>query len=375
MTSERTDPSFSERGETRRLEDLDTAKLTPPRAYLLRMGLFLAVVVMAAAILYQALIDIFLSNVAINAIILGALGIGIAYTFARVLALRPEIGWVNAYRRGDPGLSVPRKTSLLAPMAAALRDRNGPMSLDTQSARVMLDSIGARLDESRDITRFLTGLLILLGLLGTVWGLLTVTRALPDIIQGLTIGPGGAEQAFDSLKESLSPMLAGMGTAFSSTLFGVAGSIILGFLGLQAQQAQNNFFNELEEWLSTVTRLSARPLGDAQSDGDSGALAPLLERAVHANEALYRLLEESERERRQADQRLGQYLQHLDARAAEMAQRAETRSETLRTEMKSEMKVFTKTIAALIIESRKEGQPFAEDVRAGNEPMKPGTGG
>ena len=172
------------------------------------------------------------------------------------------MNWVNSFRIADPGLQIDHTPVLLAPMAALLRDRQGRMSLSTVSMRSLLDSLASRLDEARDISRYMIGLLIFLGLLGTFWGLLNTVTAVGATIESLDISQNESGVVFEELKTGLEAPLAGMGIAFSSSLFGLAGSLVLGFLDLQASQAQNRFYNDLEDWLSTVTDITAGDGGD-----------------------------------------------------------------------------------------------------------------
>ena len=171
--------------------------------------------------------------------------------FRQVIRLFPEVAWVNGFRLADPGLAVERPPVLLAPMAAILGDRVGRMAISPQIMRGILDSIATRLDEARDISRYMTGLLVFLGLLGTFWGLIETVGSVGNVIEGLKLG-GDAGAMFDALKEGLAAPLSGMGISFSSSLFGLAGSLVLGFLDLQTSQAQNRFYTELEDWLSTT---------------------------------------------------------------------------------------------------------------------------
>ena len=229
--------------------------LTPPGVYLLRMAIFLTLVGFLAAILNQQLVTSFMTNPGLNGLIVGVLLLGIIYAFRHVFRLYPEIRWVNAFRISDPGLAIAHQPVLLAPMATMLRDRTGSISLSTASMRSIMDSIGSRLDEARDTGRYLVGLLVFLGLLGTFWGLLETMQSVGATISSLnTSGEGAA--VFDELKTGLAAPLKGMGTAFSSSLLGLAGSLILGFLELQANHAHSRFYNELEEWLSGITELT-----------------------------------------------------------------------------------------------------------------------
>ncbi|MCW5697295.1 MAG: flagellar motor protein MotA [Bauldia sp.] len=219
------------------------------------MIIFLVIVIFLAVILYEPAANAFMANPALNGVILGVLFIGILLGFRHVLRLFPEVRWVNTFRIAEPGIEVNRQPVLLAPMASLLGDRIGRMAISTQTMRSILDSILMRLDENRDISRYLTGLLVFLGLLGTFWGLLETVTAVGDTINGLDVSSGETAIVFDNLKQGLAEPLGGMGTAFSSSLFGLAGSLILGFLDLQAGQAQGMFYNDLEDWLSTVADL------------------------------------------------------------------------------------------------------------------------
>ena len=234
-------------------------KLTRPQVFLWRMSLFLVLAILLAIILdgqTQQLRHSFLANPGLNALIIGVLVIGIVYAFRQVLRLYPEITWVNNFRISDPGITTDKTTpTLLAPMATMLKDRTGHLSLATGATRSLLDSVASRLDEQRETTRYLVGLLVFLGLLGTFWGLLQTVSSVGATIGALDTNAGESVMLFDQLKEGLSGPLKGMGTAFSCSMFGLAGSLILGFLDLQAGHAQGRFYNELEDWLSGITEL------------------------------------------------------------------------------------------------------------------------
>jgi len=247
-------------------------KLTRPQVFLWRMTLFLVLAALLAIILdgqTQQLRHSFMANPGLNALIIGVLLVGIVYSFRQVLRLYPEINWVNNFRISDPGITSDKTTPvLLAPMATMLRDRTGHLSLATGAMRSLLDSVASRLEEQRETTRYLVGLLIFLGLLGTFWGLLQTVSTVGTTIGTLDTNAGDNVMLFDQLKEGLAGPLKGMGTAFSASMFGLSGSLILGFLDLQAGHAQGRFYNELEDWLSGITELQL-----ADAPGTAG-LAP-----------------------------------------------------------------------------------------------------
>jgi hypothetical protein len=233
--------------------DIDPFKVSSPRIFLVRMLVFLVLGVLLVIILNRQIWGAFLANPGLNALIIGVLLTGILLGFRQVVRLFPEIAWVNSFRLADPGLAVERPPVLLAPMAAILGDRAGRMTISSQTMQGLLDSVGTRLDEARDMSRYMTGLLIFLGLLGTFWGLIETVGSVGKVIEGLKVG-GDAAAMFDSLKEGLAAPLGGMGISFSSSLFGLAGSLVLGFLDLQTSQAQNRFYTDLEDWLATTVR-------------------------------------------------------------------------------------------------------------------------
>ena len=234
-------------------QDIDPFKLSSPRIFIVRMVVFLTVCALVVIVLYKQIWTAFLANAVLNGVIIFVLAIGIALAFRQVIRLFPEIDWVNGFRLADPGLAVERPPVLLAPMAVLLRDRVGRMAISAQVMRGILDSIAARLDEARDTSRYMTALLVFLGLLGTFWGLIETMGSIGNVINSLKPG-GDAAAIFESLKEGLAAPLAGIGIAFSASLFGLAGSLVLGFLDLQTSQAQNRFYTELEDWLSTTVR-------------------------------------------------------------------------------------------------------------------------
>jgi hypothetical protein len=272
--------------------------MTSPQRFITRMVLFLVLAALVLAAAYDVVFRIFMYNPLLNGLILGVLLLGMVYIFRRAFSLKPEIRWIEAFRTQQPGFSLQAAPRLLAPIAGVLgeQERRGRVRLPAMSVRYLLDSVSARLDESRDISRYLTGLLIFLGLLGTFWGLLQTIGSVGSVISGLSVGQGDLVTMFDELKAGLAAPMAGMGTAFSSSLFGLAGSLILGFLDLQANQAQNSFYNEMEEWLSSLTRLGgAEPLHGGGGDVNVPAyVQALLEQTAENLENLQRAVARSE---------------------------------------------------------------------------------
>ena len=261
--------------------DIDLAKLRSPRIFLFRMLVFVVLCGLIAYVLQAQILKAFFANPWLNGLIIGVLGCGIIMSFHQVIRLFGEVSWVNGFRRSDPA-TAKRAPTLLAPMAAILGgERADRVAISAQTMRAFLDSLATRLDEGRDISRYLTGLLVFLGLLGTFWGLIETVSSVGGVIQGLKAS-GDAGSMFDSLREGLAAPLGGMGISFSSSLFGLAGSLVLGFLDLQSSQAQNRFYTELEDWLSTtVYDHAAEPIVGATGVGEVRTAMERLREAVN----------------------------------------------------------------------------------------------
>ena len=259
--------------------EIELTKLSSPRIFLVRMLVFLVLCTLVTVVLYKQIMLAFFANPGLNALIGMVLLVGTILSFRQVIRLYPEVAWVNNFRIADPGLALDQRPALLAPMAAILGgERTGRMTISQQTMRHLLNSIATRLDEARDISRYMTGLLVFLGLLGTFWGLIETVGSVGKIIDGLKVG-GDASALFDTLKEGLAAPLGGMGISFSSSLFGLAGSLILGFLDLQSSQAQNRFYTDLEDWLaSTVREYSGEPAGTGAGIAIGGELQSTIER-------------------------------------------------------------------------------------------------
>jgi hypothetical protein len=387
--------------------------MTRPRRFLIRMIVFLVAVGALAVVLFEPTQRAFMANPALNGLILGVMLVGVGYGFRQVLLLGSEITWLETYQhaRKSAAVAPPEPPALLAPMAAMLEQRRGRGSLSALGSRAILDSIGARLDESREISRYLTGLLIFLGLLGTFWGLLETVTAVGGAIASLNVGGAGdAGQLFDTLKRGLESPLAGMGTAFSSSLFGLSGSLVLGFLDLQAGQAQNRFYKELEDWLAGMTRVGA--VGPA-AEGEQSVPAyvqALLEQTADGLDNLQRAMSRAEENRAGAntallqltdrlstltdqmraeqellvklaehqmelkpvlaklaaqgesgglDQASRTHLRNLDVYVARLLEESAEGRNRLVEEMRAEIKLLARTIAAAAEERQREGRPRA----------------
>ena len=273
--------------------------MSNPLPYLVRMLLFLAVVAIIAYLLHHDLLRVFLNTPILNSVIVGVLVIGIFFVMRQVLSLWPEVRWLRRFQAREPG-APPLDTysiDLLSPMAAMLGERQDSFRLSPTATRALLDGIASRLDERRELSRYMIGLLIFLGLLGTFWGLLETIGAVADAIGGMQVTGGDAVQMFAKLKEGIEGPLKGMATAFGASLFGLSGSLVLGFLELQASQAQGRFHTELEEWLAGATRLSSGVLQPEGEQGVSAYVEALLERTADGLDELTRTLRRSEETR------------------------------------------------------------------------------
>ncbi len=281
--------------------------MTRPNSYLVRMALFLIAVIVIAVLLSGALITAFASNPLLNTVILFVLLAGVAWNITQVTRLAPEVSWLVTLQTARERLATVPQPRLLAPMASMLTARQGKsgqdrFTLSAPAMRSLLDSLASRLNEGREISRYLTGLLIFLGLLGTFWGLLLTVSSVSDVIGTMSVGSGDLNALFEQLKSGLAKPLRGMGTAFSSSMFGLSGALVVGFLDLTAGQAQNRFFNELEEWLAGLTRLSSGALG-AEGEGSIPLyVQALLEQTAENMENLQSVISRGEEGRMQANQ-------------------------------------------------------------------------
>lgn len=259
------------------------------------MTLFLGVVAIVSALLFPALKEAFMANPVFNGMIIGVLLVGIAVNFRQVVSLQPESQWI-AQRRHEGAPQKIVQPQLLAPLAKMFAEREGKLRLSAMATRSVLDGLRMRLDEHRDISRYLIGLLIFLGLLGTFWGLLDTVSSAGDVIAGLQVGGADIGEVFERLKQNLQGPLSGMGTAFSSSLFGLGGALVLGFFDLQAGHAENRFIKDLEEWLSELTHLHSG-LGFEGETPMPAYIEALLEKTADTLERLERVMSRGEDDR------------------------------------------------------------------------------
>jgi hypothetical protein len=322
------------------------------------MSLFLALVAVLAAVLAPQLQHAFLANVAFNGLILFVLAVGIAVNLRQVWRLQREVLWLDDFAQRPDAPTTAARPVLLAPMARLLTSRErGRFHLSPTSTRSILDGLQIRLDEQRDLSRYLIGLLIFLGLLGTFWGLLATIRSVGDIIGGMSVGSDPVAM-FETLKSRLDAPLSGMATSFSTSLFGLAGSLVVGFLDLQSGHAQNRFYNELEEWLSNITRLPAGGLGEGEGGSVPAYVQALLEQTAESLERMQRAVVDSERDRRQTGDQLGELNTQLN-RLADLLGR-ESRDLAAMAEDQNELRGLIRQMA----QHPAQANALSEDIRA-----------
>jgi hypothetical protein len=284
------------------------------------MASFLAVVAAVVAFLFSGLQHAFINNVGLNSVTLGVLLVGIILNFRHATMLEADVRWAEAIRSGRPAeVTSTTGPRLLAPLAAMLGDRRDRFALSPAALRSLLDGVSSRLDETREMARYLTGLMIFLGLLGTFWGLSQTVGSIGDVIRNLTISGDDVQSAFAGLKQGLDAPLSGMGTAFSTSLIGLSGSLILGFLDLQAGQAQNVFYNELEDWLSGQTKLGSN-VGSTEGGEQPvpAYIQALLEQTADSLDNLQRVIARGEESRISANTNMRQLTDRLSILADQM---------------------------------------------------------
>ena len=301
------------------LGPIGRVQFTPPLRQLTLMLVSLALVGSGVALAYPRISGIFLANIWLNGFIALVFVIGVMATFWQISQLFSSVRWIGGFVAQTPGHQITIAPRLLAPLASLLRAHGRSSHISATSARSILESVGTRIEEERDITRYLVNLLIFLGLLGTFYGLATSVPAVVETIRSLAPQEGEtALSGFGRLMSGLEAQMSGMGTAFSSSLLGLAGSLVVGILELFASQAQNRFYRELEEWLSSITRLgTALAEGEGEGGASLSAVAEVLDSLTEQMEAMRRVQERAEESR----ERLDEALQSLGQAMTRIAQR------------------------------------------------------
>ena len=289
----------------------DTTYFSQPIRQIVTMLVAVALVGAGAWLIHDTVIGIMRTNPLLNGFIVAVFLLGIVTCFWQVLILVQSVSWIEAFARHDPGYEQVTPPRLLAPLASLLRSRGARMQISSSSSHSILESVATRIDEARDITRYLTNLLVFLGLLGTFYGLATTVPAIVETIRSLTPKEGETGMdVFGKLMGGLESQLGGMGTAFSSSLLGLAGSLVVGLLELFASHGQNRFYRELEEWLSSITRLGFST-GDGESS-DSGQVSAVLDHLTGQIEVLQTLVAASEANKVGLDDGLAQLTVAVD---------------------------------------------------------------
>jgi hypothetical protein len=278
---------------------------TPYRQILL-MLIVLALTAAGAFLALPRVLPVFEANPWLNGFIFFVFVLGVIATFWQVIQLIGSARWIEGFAAQVPGHELTQPPSLLAPLATMLRGRGRRMQIASSSARSILDSVAQRIDEAREITRYIVSLLIFLGLLGTFYGLATTVPAVVDTIRSLAPQEGEEGIAiFNRLMTGLEAQLGGMGVAFASSLLGLSGSLVVGLLELFAGHGQNRFYRELEEWISTITRLGLAEGDGEGGDGGRAMVAEVLDHMTEQVEALQTTIAEAEASRALVDEKLG----------------------------------------------------------------------
>jgi hypothetical protein len=289
----------------------DGLKFSQPIRQIVTMLLASGLVMAGAWFIHDTVLGIIATNPWLNGFIAAVFLLAVITCFWQVFILVQSVSWIEAFARHEPGSAEAEAPRLLAPLAQLLRSRGARSNLSASSTRSILESVATRIDEARDITRYLINLLIFLGLLGTFYGLATTVPAVVDTIRSLAPKEGETGlEVFSKLMSGLESQLGGMGTAFSSSLLGLAGSLVVGLLELFAGHGQNRFYRELEDWLASITRVGLTA-GDGEG-GDSGALAGLIDHLGAQVEVLQTIAAQGEADRRALDDRLASFGAALD---------------------------------------------------------------
>ncbi|SET72135.1 biopolymer transporter ExbB [Oceanicella actignis] len=294
-------------------------EFSQPIRQIVMMVVVLALVGTGVYFLQGPIQQVFYANPYLNGFIAGVFAVGVLACFWQVTTLIAAVSWLEGFAIDRPGHEFVEPPRLLVSLSALLRDRRARAALTATSARSILDTVATRLDEMRDITRYIANLLILIGLLGTFWGLSNVVPGIVDTMRSLSPQDGeGSMEVFNNLMAGLNDQLEGMATAFASSLLGLAGSLVVGLLDLFAGHGQNRFYRELEEWLSSITRIS---LAGEEGGAGAGALAlELAERSAEQVQELAALMREAEERRAQAESGVAQLAESVRQLAMRMGE-------------------------------------------------------
>ena len=311
-----------------------------PVRQIIAMMIVLALIGVGGYVAFATLLEVYWTNAYLNSAIVGVFVLGVLSCFWQVAQLMRSVGWIERFARSQTSITLTQVPSLLAPLATLLRSRGARMQLSSSSARSLLDSVASRIDEDREITRYLGSTLIFLGLLGTFYGLATTVPALVETIRSLNPAEGetGAD-IFGRLQAGLETQLGGMGTAFSSSLLGLAGSLVVGLLELFAGHGQNRFYRELEEWLSTITRVGMSS-GEDAGGSDHGMMSGVIDHLAEQMEALQLMFTQTDINRTQVDERLGELASAMNRLAQRME--TDTSAEALGRIASSQERLFVK---------------------------------
>ena len=300
------------------------SRMTDPRTYLIRMGIILAITAAIIALLWSQLASAFAGNIALNSVIVATALIGVAFIFRQTLRLVPETKWLAQIQKTNRINPTAPRPVLLATVYAMLSDASEDRHLSALSLRSVLDGVAARLDEGREISRYFIGLLVFLGLLGTFWGLLQTIGSVSAVVSGLDISSLDFEQMMQQLRTGLEAPLDGMATAFSSSLFGLSASLVIGFLDLQLGQAMGRFFNEVEDWLSAFARYGDAGSGNVPA-GQQALAHGLSEEGARAMIVLAEAIKDAEADRSNQLQQIVQMNAQLSMLNEQMADDKRTR--------------------------------------------------
>ncbi|MEM6277509.1 MAG: biopolymer transporter ExbB [Pseudomonadota bacterium] len=303
-------------------------QFSQPIRQLILMLAVLGAVAAGTALAFPLLYPVISANIWLNAFIMAVFVIGVIACFLQLIQVVSSVQWIEGFAAERVGHEITSPPQLLAPLATLLRSRGARMQLGTSSSRSILDSVAQRIDEQREITRYLVSVLIFLGLLGTFFGLATTVPALVDTIRSLTPEEGETGlDVFGRLQIGLEAQLGGMGVAFASSLLGLAGSLVVGLLELFAGHGQNRFYRELEEWVSSITRVSLTS-GEGEASGEAGAMAQILDHMAEQIESMQLMFTQSDISRSMTDEKIAQLTQSME-RVADRLGQPDSSSEAL----------------------------------------------